>query len=132
MKQKRWVVYDLVYEGETIYVGSTGNPGDRPSGHNTTLFRDKMFRIYVEFVEVEEYASEREARIAERRRIAELSPRLNIRDHPGRRRPKENEYREAVTAIIDEMEREFVRRRDEELARLNREVEDWMRANGTL
>lgn len=64
------VVYDLVLNGEVIYVGVSGNPRDRIKRH---MYRGKEF----DSVELHRFPSKKAAIQFEAERIEELKPALN-------------------------------------------------------
>lgn len=69
----RWAVYDLIVDGELVYVGCTKNPKMRLGFHKARrkVPRDCVMRV------VAWYDCQHEALSAERRRIIKRKPPLN-------------------------------------------------------
>ncbi len=68
-----WCVYDLVLDGETVYVGLTRDPEERHKQHKCNRAAAAETRMVV----VREYRRKRDAVTAERRRIVAVRPPWN-------------------------------------------------------
>lgn len=69
----RTALYDLLIEGELVYVGVSRSPSRRLSGH-----RGRGFPLTTRMRVVRWYDFRADALAAERRRIEKLKPRLNV------------------------------------------------------
>lgn len=75
----RCCVYDLVLDGEIVYVGMTVRPAERRLHHKS--YKGGVHPS-AEFKIVEWYENSKAARIAERDRIIALKPRYNVKELP--------------------------------------------------
>lgn len=74
---RRTAVYDLLVDGEIVYVGCTSRPATRLHEHKCReAFKSARLRIFAW------YRSQIRAQIAEAKRIASLRPKYNVAQNP--------------------------------------------------
>lgn len=79
----KWVLYDLILDGEVVYVGTTSRPRERLSTHRGQAYRRGWMHMKrVEMKIVDRFARRPAALKAESERIRQLMPVFNVNEHP--------------------------------------------------